>query len=59
MNGKLKSKVRELEAQVVALQPAPAPGILTSHTTRGVTRKANSLASGHRGSAKYNVPRWG
>jgi hypothetical protein len=58
-SNKLRGKVKTLEAALARLKPAPAPSILTSHTTRGVVRRPIASAGVNRSSTSDSVPRWG
>jgi len=55
---KLRKDVSRLERELARLRPGPVPGLLTSHTTRGVTRRP--IRSSTTLSRSTNtVPRWG
>jgi hypothetical protein len=48
-------RIRALEAEVKRLQPVPSPGVLTSKTTRGVSRKATATSNT---TTTNEAPRW-
>lgn len=60
MTARTKTRIRELEEQVRRLTPTSGPGVLTSATTRGVSRRALRPRTAPAGTVtvKY-IPCWG
>jgi len=56
---KLSAQLKKLESKVERLKPAPAPGILTSQTTRGVTRRPGRSTTAAGSTDNDTVPCWG
>ena len=57
---KLRNELKSLRAEVAKLRPAPAPGILTNRTTRGVTRRPlRTTTSTTSSDSDDTVPTWG
>mgnify|MGYP001011524472 CR=1 len=55
MTAKTRNEIARLKAQIQRLRPASAPGVRTTITTRGVTRKQTTTSS----ETTSTVPRWG
>lgn len=55
-SGNISTQLRQLHQAVASLRPSSTPGIITTHTTHGVTRKpTDSLLRRRRTST---VARW-
>jgi hypothetical protein len=58
MIAKLKKDISEMRRDVRSLRPSSAPGILTNHTTRGVTRRPIRSESNTRNANNDGTARW-
>jgi hypothetical protein len=59
MTPKIRADIKKLQDQVLRLKPGPAPGMLTSRTTRGVVRRPIRSTAQTSSQSQDIVPEWG